>query len=148
MKQSWPMRWTSSRRRLAAKHAQFREIFDAPADLEVAGIVDGRFGSKRLSLLVVLLDAGLLVIDVQRRHHAIGDHTGTKPARCAPGDPSVKYQSHLTGAAEVEVLPDHLLEENASGHRRIEHLTPPARSITDTDIPRHDRGAETDAAIA
>src|SRR3979409_1570603 len=45
--------------------AQFRKIFDAPADVEVTGIVDGRFGSKRLSLLVVLLDAGLLVIDVQ-----------------------------------------------------------------------------------
>src|ERR1700693_1682706 len=45
--------------------AQFREIFDASADGEVAGIVDGGFGSKRLSLLVVLLDAGLLVIDVQ-----------------------------------------------------------------------------------
>src|SRR5713101_6613400 len=44
--------------------AQFREIFDAPADGEVAGVVDGGFGAKRLSLLVVLLDAGLLVIDV------------------------------------------------------------------------------------
>ena len=39
--------------------AQFREIFDAPADVEVTGIVDGRLSSKCLSLLVVLLDAGL-----------------------------------------------------------------------------------------
>ena len=44
--------------------AQFGEIFNTPADVEVAGIVDGRLSSKCLSLLVVLLDAGLLVIDV------------------------------------------------------------------------------------
>src|SRR4029077_13417586 len=92
--------------------AQFREIFDAPADVEVAGIVDGRFGSKRLSLLVVLLDAGLLVIDVQRRHHAIGDHTGAEPARSAPGDPAVEDEAHLAGPAEVEVFADHLLKED------------------------------------
>ena len=47
--------------------AQLLEIFDASADGEVAGVVDRRFGSKCLSLLVVLLDAGLLVVDVQRR---------------------------------------------------------------------------------
>src|SRR3954468_6649489 len=92
--------------------AQFREIFDAPADVEVAGIVDGRFSSKCLSLLVILLDAGLLVIDVQRRHHTIGDDTGTKPARRTPSNPSVEDEAHLCGSAEVEVLPDHLLEEN------------------------------------
>ena len=41
--------------------AQFLKIFDASADRKIAGIVDGRFGSKRLSLLVVLLDAGFFV---------------------------------------------------------------------------------------
>jgi hypothetical protein len=43
-----------------AELTQFQEIFDASADGEVAGVVDGVFGSKRLSLLVVLLDAGFL----------------------------------------------------------------------------------------
>src|SRR4051794_3417347 len=69
--------------------AQFREIFDAPADIEVAGVVDGRLSSKRLSLLMILLDAGFLVIDVQRRNYAIGDDAGAKPAGRAPGDLSV-----------------------------------------------------------
>jgi hypothetical protein len=36
--------------------AQFLKIFDASADREIAGVVDGRFSSKRLSLLVVLRD--------------------------------------------------------------------------------------------
>jgi hypothetical protein len=30
--------------------AQFREIFNAPADSKVAGVIDGGFGAKRLSL--------------------------------------------------------------------------------------------------
>src|SRR5262249_40569492 len=42
--------------------AQFGKVFDAPADVEVAGVVDGRLSPKRLSLLVILLDASLLVI--------------------------------------------------------------------------------------
>src|SRR5262245_29093566 len=46
--------------------AQFLEIFDAPANIEVVGIVDGRFSSKDLSLLVVLFDASFLVIHMQR----------------------------------------------------------------------------------
>ena len=58
--------------------AQIREIFDAPADGKVAGVVDGGFGAKRLSLLVVLLDAG------------------------------------------IEVLADHLLEEDAPRHWLVE----------------------------
>jgi hypothetical protein len=40
--------------------AQFLKIFDASADRELAGVVVGRFSSKRLSLLVVLLDADFL----------------------------------------------------------------------------------------
>ena len=71
--------------------AQFREIFDASADGEVAGVIDGGFGAKRLSLLVVLLDAGLLVIDVQRRHHAVGDDTGAESARRAATHLAVEH---------------------------------------------------------
>src|SRR5436190_3132716 len=123
MKQSWPMRWTSRTSvGLKADLAQFLKIFDASADREIAGVVDGRFSSKRLSLLVVLLDAGFFVIDVQRGHDAVGDDAGAEPTRCAPDDLTVEHQAHLTGPAEIEVLPDHLLEEDASRHRLIEHL--------------------------
>src|SRR5207342_1996032 len=45
--------------------AQVLEIFDASANGEVAGVVDRGFRSKGLPLLVVLLDAGFLVVDVQ-----------------------------------------------------------------------------------
>jgi len=102
--------------------AQLLEIFDASADGEVAGVVDRRFGSKCLSLLVVLLDAGLLVVDVQRRHHAVGDDACAEWPRCAAVHLAVEHQAHLAGAADIEVLADHLLEEDAPRHRLVEHL--------------------------
>src|ERR1700730_8136267 len=118
------MRWTSSRRRLAAKpnHTQFFEIFDASANGEVTGIVDCRFGSEGLSLFVVLLDTRFLVVDVQRGNHTVGDDAGTESAWCAPAYLAVEHQAHLAGPADIEVLTDHPLEEDAPGHRLIEHL--------------------------
>src|ERR1700686_1406305 len=114
--------------------AQFREIFDAPADGEVAGVVDGGFGAKRLSLLVVLLDAGLLVIDVQRRDHAVGDDTGAEPPRRAAAHLAVEHQAHLAGAADIEVLADHLLEEDAPRHRLVEHLGERELGLQDGEV--------------
>jgi len=61
--------------------AQLGEIYEASADGEVAGVVDCRLGSECLSLLVILLDAALLVVDVQRRHDAVGDDPGAPASR-------------------------------------------------------------------
>src|SRR5690348_408622 len=51
---------------------------------EVGRVVDGGFGPQRLAELVVLLDLGVLVIDVQARDHAVGDDAGAEPARGGP----------------------------------------------------------------
>src|SRR6202051_783062 len=93
------MRWTSSRRRLAAK-----PILRS----------SGRFSMRRpmAESRVVLLDAGLLVSDVQRRHHAVGDDTGAEPPRRAAAHLAVEHQAHLAGAADIEVLADTRLEED------------------------------------
>ena len=48
---------------------------------EVMWVVDGGLGAQRSPLLVVLLDLGVLVVDVQRRRDALGDHPGAEPAR-------------------------------------------------------------------
>ena len=101
---------------------QFLEVLDASDDGEVAGIVDRRLGSERLSLLVILLMRALLVVDVQRRNDAVGDDPGTASAWCAAGDLAVEDQADLAGPADVEVLADHLLEEDASGDRLVEDL--------------------------
>jgi hypothetical protein len=46
---------------------------EALAEVEVAGVVDGGFGAQGLPLFVILLDARALVVEVQRRDHAVGN---------------------------------------------------------------------------
>ena len=66
---------------------QLGEVVRASADVEVARVVDRGFGAQRAPLLVVLLDAGALVVDVQGGDHAVGDHTGAKSPGGALGSP-------------------------------------------------------------
>jgi len=51
------------------------------ADPEVTGVVDGHFGAEGSTLLVVLLQFGVAVVDVQRRGDALGDDPGAEPSR-------------------------------------------------------------------
>src|SRR2546422_3472194 len=54
------------------------EIAQSPTDLEVIRVVDGRFRAERLAFFVVLLDAGLLVVDVERGYHAFRQDAGAR----------------------------------------------------------------------
>lgn len=96
------------------------------ADPEVAGVVDGGLGPQRDPALVVLPDRGVLVVDVQARGDSLGDDSGAEPARggprSLPDDPPVEDQPDLVRAADVEVVPDHLLEEDPPAHRLVQHL--------------------------
>jgi len=71
---------------------------------------------------VVLLDATALVVDVQGRNHAVGEHPGAKAPRRAFGHTPAEDELHLVRTAEVEILANHLLEEDAPRHRLVEHL--------------------------
>ena len=102
--------------------AQFRQVVQSLADAEVVGVVDGGFGAQSALFLVILLDPGVLVIDVQGRGDVLGDDAGAEPSRGAAGDPAIEDQLDLVGAAEIEVLADHLFEEQPAMHRAIEHL--------------------------
>ena len=66
---------------LEADLPQGGQVLQPLADAEVARVVDGGLGAKRAAFLVVLLDAGVLVVDVQRRNHAVGQDAGAE----APG---------------------------------------------------------------
>ena len=96
------------------------------ADPEVAGVVDGGLGPQRSSFLVVLLDRGVLVVHVQARGDAAGDHPGAEPARggAGPGahQPPGEDQADLVRAPGIEVVADDLLEEHPAGHGLVEHL--------------------------
>jgi hypothetical protein len=57
-----------------------RKILEPSTDLEVARIVDDGLRPEGASLLVVLLDAGVLVVGVERGHDAFGEHASAKAA--------------------------------------------------------------------
>jgi len=75
---------------------------------------------------VVLLGPRGFVVHVQRRVNTLRDDTGTEPTWSGVGslsnDPAFEDQLHLVGAADVEVLPDDLFEEHATGHWLVEDL--------------------------
>jgi len=91
-----------------------------------AGVVDRGFRSERFAQLVVLLDLGVLVVDVQARGHALGDDPGAEPSRrgalALADDPAVEDQRYPVRAAEVQVVADQLVEEDPPGRRGVQGL--------------------------
>src|SRR5580692_8180428 len=79
--------------RAEADFAQFRQVVQSFADGKVVGVVDRRFGAQSALLLVILLDPGVLVIDVEGGCDALGEDAGAEPSRGAPGDPPIKDTS-------------------------------------------------------
>src|SRR3974377_790480 len=84
------------------------------ADGEVVGVVDGGFSAQSALLLVILLDPGVFVVDVERGCDALGEDAGAHPPRGSAGDPAIEDQLDLLGTTEIEVLADDLLEEHAA----------------------------------
>ena len=114
---------TCKNRRLVAKPiSRSAGRCERTTDLKVVRIVDGGFGGEGLAVFVLLLDLGRLVLDLQRRHHALGQDTCAESPRSAARDAPVEDQLHLIGTPDVEILPGDLLEETPAGDRTIEHL--------------------------
>src|SRR6201981_3215520 len=102
--------------------AQLRKIVQAFSNAEVVSVVDGRLGPQGPVFLVVLLDARVLVIDVQGWGDLLRDHPGAKAGFRRARYPALEDEFDLLRAAEIEVLADHLLEEQATMHRSVEDL--------------------------
>jgi hypothetical protein len=83
-------------------------------DTEVAGVVDRGLGTQRRAFLVVLLDRGVFVVDVETRGDALGDDPGAKPARGRPRPPglesAIEDQPDPVRAPGVEVVADDVFE--------------------------------------
>jgi hypothetical protein len=123
---------------LEADLPQGGQVVQPFADAEVAGVVDGRLGAERSSFLVVLLDLGVFVVEVQARGDPAGQHAGAEPAgglvAAAGDDPAVEDHADVVGASDVEVVADDLLEEDASGCRPVEHLGEGELGLQDRDV--------------
>src|SRR5262249_58941150 len=98
---------------LKANLPQSRQVTQPLADPEVARVVDRGLGPQGAALLVVLLDPGALVVDVERWRHPLGEHPRAEPARRPLRDPAVEDQLHPVRPAAAEVLADPLLEKDA-----------------------------------
>ena len=80
---------------------------------------------RSASFLAILLDLGVLVVDVQLGVTPsvitrVRNGPGWPAARCV--QLAVEDQSDLVGTAGVEVVADDLLEEHPPGHRPVQHL--------------------------
>src|SRR5579875_672344 len=107
---------------LEADLPQAGQVVDSLADIEIWGAVDRGLGSQGSAFFVVLLDARSLIVDVQGRNHAIGNHPGSEQSGRTFGDPAVEDPLHLLGPADVQVFPNHFFEEDATGQWSVENL--------------------------
>jgi hypothetical protein len=64
----------------------------------------------------------------------VGYDPGTEPRLGVARYPSIEDELDLLGAAEVEVLADHLFEEQAAVHRPVEHLSGRELRLQDRDV--------------
>src|SRR5690348_10188251 len=91
---------------------EVRQLF---ADAEVARLVDGGLGAERPSFLEVLLDVGLLVVQVEVGAGAGRDDLGAEGPGSAElaalADHPAEDDVDLVRAADVQVVADQLLEK-------------------------------------
>ena len=59
---------------------------------------------------------------VQGGHDTGGEHSRAKAPGRAPGHAPGKDQLHPIGSAEIEILPDHFLEEATARERSVQYL--------------------------
>ncbi len=86
------------------------------------GIVDGSLGAQGTTLLVVLLDSGAFVVEMEGGVNIRGKDPGAEAAGRAPGNSASENKLYAAGTAEVNMVPYDFLEELASGKRSIEDL--------------------------
>src|ERR1700739_1091405 len=75
--------------------AQLCKIVQAFADAKVVSVVDGRLGPQGPVFLVVLLDARILVVDVQGRGDILRDHPGAEASFRMARDPAIEEEFDL-----------------------------------------------------
>ena len=94
----------------------------ALANPEIVSVVDGGLGAQGAVFLVILLDAGVPVVDVQGRGHVLSDDAGAETSGGLRSNPAIEDEADLFRAAEIEVLADDVLEEQPAVLGLVEDL--------------------------
>jgi len=102
--------------------AQFWQIAQTLANAEIVGVVDGGLGAQGAVFLVVLLDARVLVIDIQGRRHVLSNDAGAETSGGSRRNPAIEDEPDFFWSAEVEILTDDVLEEEAAVLGLVEDL--------------------------
>lgn len=110
------------------------KVVEPFADPEVASVVDRGLGPKGAVELVVLLDLGVLVVDVQRWLHAVVEHPGPKPPRGGLDDAAAEEERDAVGPSGVQVVAAHLLEEDPAGKGAVQDLGAGELGLQDGDV--------------
>ena len=72
---------------------------------------------------MILFDARVFVIEVQRRHYILGYHPRAKSAGSPFGYATIEDQLHMIGTTDVQVFTDNFFKKNATGKRSVQHLS-------------------------
>lgn len=110
---------------LVAELPEVGEVLDALPHPEVSRVVDGGLRSKGVVLLEALLHVGPLVLDVEAGVDAAGDDPRAVSVRwrwCPPGGSRREQEADPAGLAQVQVVPDDLLEEAPALYRMVKDL--------------------------
>jgi hypothetical protein len=83
---------------------------------------------------VILLDPGVLVIDMQRGNHPVSNYASAEAAGRGLIHATIKDQLHLTGPADIEILTDHFLEEHAAGDWPVQNLSQRELRLEDRNL--------------
>ena len=130
---------------LIAEGAQVRKLVEGFPEIEVVGIVDGEFGAKAPTFFEVLLEMGVLVVDVQTRLDAVGNDPCAIPVRGRRGparEATGEQQTDPIRAAEVQILPNDAFEKMAAVDGPVENL-----GQTDFELAERDAMLEASGPI-
>ena len=114
---------------------QFGEMLQAAFDVEVVGAVDDRLDPERAAVLEVLLDARVLVAEVDPDLGAGGEDPGL--VAMLGRSPQLTGEDHrdLFGAADPDVVLNERFEEAAGAARVVEHERAGRLDLAHRELP-------------
>jgi hypothetical protein len=98
------------------------------------GIIDGSFGAQGTALLVVLLDSGAFVVEMEGRVDIRGKDSGAEATGCTPGNSASEDKLHAAGASQVDMVSYDFLEEIAPGKGAVEDLGKADLELEDREV--------------
>ena len=120
---------------------QERQVFQAREDAEIGWLVDHRLDPQRPAVLEVLLDAGVLVGEIDLDVAAGAEHTRAKWLSGRLSHLAGEHDRDPLGAADVDVLGDERFKEGACAAGVVEDERARDLDLTHRQLPPVARGA-------